>query len=97
VQSAACQEFSTVLAPGANVYHYNHIHVDLMRRTSRRFICEPGAIPGEVAAARARAQYAAEHRYPGTTGSIRTKVSRSSPIYSRPDDDRLPAAEPGDD
>jgi hypothetical protein len=97
VQSAACQEFATVLAPGANVYHYNHIHVDLMRRTSRRSICEPGAIPGEVAAARARAQYAAEHRYPGVTGSIRTKVSRSSPTSSRGYDDRLPAAEPGDD
>jgi len=97
VQSAACQEFSTVLAPGANVYHYNHIHVDLMRRTSRRSICEPGAIPGEVAAARARAQYAAEHHYPGVTGSIKAKLSRSSPTYSRPDDDRLPAAEPGDD
>ena len=35
VQSAACNQFSTVLAPGANVYHYNHIHVDLMQR---RFI-----------------------------------------------------------
>ncbi len=97
VQSAACQEFTTVLAPGANVYHYNHIHVDLMRHAGRRFICEPGAIPGEVAAARARAQYAAEHRYPGVTGSIKAKMSRASPTYSRRDDDRLPAAEPGDD
>ena len=24
VQAAACEEFSTVLAPGANIYHYNH-------------------------------------------------------------------------
>ncbi|MGA8611445.1 MAG: extensin family protein [Xanthobacteraceae bacterium] len=97
VQGAACQEFTTVLAPGANVYHYNHIHVDLMRRTSRRFICEPGAIPGEVAAARARAQYAAQHHYPGVTGSIKSRLSRPSPTYSRGDDDRLPEAEPGDD
>jgi hypothetical protein len=97
VQSAACQEFPTVLAPGANVYHYNHIHVDLMRHAGRRFICEPGAIPGEVAAARARAQYAAEHHYPGVTGSIKAKTSRPSPTYSSRDDDRLPAAEPGDD
>ena len=97
VQGAACQEFTTVLAPGANVYHYNHIHVDLMRRTSRRFICEPGAIPGEVAAARARAQYAAQHHYPGVTGSIGAKVSRPSHTKSVGDDDRLPQAEPGDD
>jgi hypothetical protein len=98
VQGAACQEFTTVLAPGANVYHYNHIHVDLMRHAGRRFICEPGAIPGEVAAARARAQYAAQHHYyPGTTGSIKAKLSRPSPAYSGRDDDRLPQAEPGDD
>ena len=36
VQAAACQQFTTVLAPGSNVYHYDHIHVDLMRRSSRR-------------------------------------------------------------
>ena len=41
VQSAACDQFSTVLAPGANVYHYNHIHVDLMQRASGRRICDP--------------------------------------------------------
>ena len=61
VQLAACQEFSTVLAPGANIYHYNHIHVDLMRRSSGRRICEPSAIPGEVVAERARARYATQH------------------------------------
>jgi hypothetical protein len=53
VQGAACQRFTTVLAPGANVYHYNHIHVDLMRRAHRRVICKPAAISGEVVAARA--------------------------------------------
>ena len=36
VQATACQQFTTVLAPGSNVYHYDHIHVDLMRRASRR-------------------------------------------------------------
>lgn len=55
VQGGACEQFSTVLAPGSNVYHYDHIHVDLMRRASGRVICQPDAIPGEVVAARARA------------------------------------------
>lgn len=41
VQATACERFTTVLAPGSNIYHYNHIHVDLMRRSSRRSICEP--------------------------------------------------------
>jgi hypothetical protein len=34
VHLAACNHFSTVLAPGYNAAHYNHIHVDLMRRAS---------------------------------------------------------------
>jgi Extensin-like protein C-terminus len=101
VQLAACESFSTVLAPGANVYHYNHIHVDLMRRSSGRRICEPAAIPGEVVAERARARYATQHygdHYsdPGTTGSIRAKPRRALG-YSREDDDSLPVAVPGDD
>lgn len=41
VQATACDRFTTVLAPGSNVYHYNHIHVDLMRRSSGRGICKP--------------------------------------------------------
>src|SRR6266702_6338361 len=92
VQSAACDQFSTVLAPGANVYHYNHIHVDLMRRASGRRICEPGAIPGEVAAARAGGRFAAQRygdRYgdPGVTGSIKDKTHSRPLGYSREDDD----------
>jgi hypothetical protein len=99
VQSAACDQFSTVLAPGANVYHYNHIHVDLMRRASGQRICEPSAIPGEVAAARAGAHFAAQ-RYgnsyadPGVTGSI---ARRSGRREAAEDDDRRPSAVAGDD
>lgn len=39
----ACQRFSTVLAPGSNVFHYDHIHVDLARHDPRglRRICQP--------------------------------------------------------
>jgi hypothetical protein len=70
VEAAACQQFNTVLAPGSNVYHYDHIHVDLMRRASRRTICEPAATSGEEVAARAaqRNPYAA--REPGVTGAL---------------------------
>ena len=98
VQLAACQQFSTVLAPGANVYHYNHIHVDLMRRSSGRRICQPAAIPGEVVAERARARYAAEHPgEPAITGSIRNRPSSRALGYSGDDFDRLPPAVPGED
>jgi hypothetical protein len=97
VQLAACNEFSTVLAPGANVYHYNHIHVDLMRRGSGRRICQPAAIPGEVVVERARAQFASQHYGdPGTTGSIAKRIKRALG-YSGEDDDKLPLAVPGED
>ncbi|MBO0753996.1 MAG: extensin family protein, partial [Bradyrhizobiaceae bacterium] len=50
VEEGACAAFSTVLAPGSNAYHEDHMHVDLMRRSSGRLICEPRALPGEAAA-----------------------------------------------
>jgi hypothetical protein len=70
VQAAACREFTTVLAPGSNVYHYNHIHVDLMRRARRPVICEPAAMSGEEVAARAAQRNPYASREPAVTGSI---------------------------
>ncbi|MDE2363959.1 MAG: extensin family protein [Hyphomicrobiales bacterium] len=44
-QGGACERFTTVLAPGSNAFHYDHIHVDLAMHgsTSRglRRICKP--------------------------------------------------------
>src|SRR3954452_24178424 len=76
VQSGACVHFTTVLAPASNVYHYDHIHVDLMRRASRRLICQPAAVSGEEVAARAggRNPYA-NARDPYVTGSITARKS----------------------
>jgi hypothetical protein len=70
IEAAACQQFATVLAPGSNVYHYDHIHVDLMRRASRRLICQPAAVSGEEVAARAaqRNPYASREQF--VTGSL---------------------------
>jgi hypothetical protein len=70
VQAAACRQFSTVLAPGSNAYHYDHIHVDLMRRASRRAVCEPDAVSGEEVAARAAHRYPYAAREPYVTGSL---------------------------
>jgi len=89
VQLSACENFTTVLAPGYNIFHYDHIHVDLMRRESGRHPCRPDAIPGEVAAAKARAMFAAKQRGPAYTGSIDTPASVDS--------DKIPVAVPGAD
>jgi len=87
VQLAACNTFSTVLAPGYNAAHYDHIHVDLMRRASGRNPCRPNAIPGDVVAAKARAVYASKQRGPAYTGSIATLIETG----------KVPVALPGED
>jgi Extensin-like protein C-terminus len=77
VQSGACAHFTTVLAPGSNVYHYDHIHVDLMRRASRRLICQPAAVSGDEVAARAQQRNPyANARDPYVTGSLGRKNKR---------------------
>ena len=75
VQAAACQQFATVLAPGSNAFHYDHIHVDLARHGSGRAICNPAAIPGEVAAGRAPD--------PAFTGSVQAeRGERTRPYHA---------------
>ncbi|MFY9953142.1 extensin family protein [Bradyrhizobium sp.] len=82
VQAAACQQFSTVLAPGSNAYHHDHIHVDLMRRASRRVVCEPQAVSGEEIAARAGARNPYASRQPFVTGSLGGKKTAPRPRAS---------------
>ena len=99
VQLYACETFTTVLAPGYNAAHYNHIHVDLMRRASGRTPCRPNAVPGEVVAARVRAHYASKGS-PAYTGSIPKKFNTIGDVLAGADgldddDDDVPAkAEP---
>jgi hypothetical protein len=77
VQGAACQQFNTVLAPGSNSHHEDHIHVDLMRRTSRRTICQPAAVSGDQVAARAGQRSPNASRDSYSTGSLGSKKSVS--------------------
>jgi len=88
VQASACREFTTVLAPGANVYHYNHIHVDLMRRVHRPIICQPAAVSGEEVAARAagRNPYASA-REPLVTGSLGKPLPKHAKAKEEDDED----------
>lgn len=76
VQLSACNIFVTVLAPGYNPEHHDHIHVDLMRRPPGYRPCRPEAIPGLVAAARTRAHYASQHHEPAYTGSIMAQLAK---------------------
>ena len=91
IQAGACQQFTTVLAPGSNSYHYNHIHVDLMRRASRRVICEPSAVSGEQIAARAASRRGYASRDGNITGSIAlggsSRTRRAKAAEDSDDDD----------
>jgi hypothetical protein len=104
VQAAACDQFTTVLAPGSNAFHYNHMHVDLMRRRDGHRACNPQAIPGDEVAARLGFRLAARRGEPVVTGSISQRRTAPPPkpmrasSYSDPRPGReLPAAVPGAD
>ena len=87
VQGAACREFTTVLAPGANVYHYNHIHVDLMRRASGRAVCKPAAVSGEEIAARATQRNPYSRNEPAYTSSLGSRGAQRHTAGHDEDDD----------
>ena len=95
VHAAACQQFTTVLGPGSNVYHADHLHVDLMRRSSGRSICNPAAVPGDLVAGR---------RGDMVTGSVSKRRPGSSVLGFAPERESaprgrssLPTAVPGED
>jgi len=65
-----------VLAPGSNAYHYDHIHVDLMRHASGYRVCNPHAVSGDEVAARAGYKFAAHRtRDPAVTGSLAARIA----------------------
>ena len=98
VQGAACDRFTTVLAPGSDAHHYDHMHVDLMRRASGRRACNPHPVSGEEVAARVRGRHAGKRGDPSVTGSVlprRQAGSRGAP--NADNGVRLPVAVPGAD
>jgi hypothetical protein len=98
VQGAACDRFTTVLAPGSDAYHYDHMHVDLMRRASGRRACNPHPVSGEEAAARVRGRHAGKRGDPSVTGSVLPRRQAGSRGAANADNGvRLPVAVPGAD
>jgi hypothetical protein len=54
IHAGACQRFTTVLGPGADVFHYNHFHLDLAMHgttdTGPRRYCRPQPPPESLPA-----------------------------------------------
>ncbi|MCK0166979.1 extensin family protein [Jannaschia sp. S6380] len=47
VRAAACVDFATVLGPGSDPYHDDHLHIDIKARNSGFRLCEQGAGEGD--------------------------------------------------
>jgi hypothetical protein len=75
VEEGACAMFTTVLAPGSNAYHEDHMHVDLMRRQGGHSICQPHALPGEAAAFLSGSGHHGDARPAGATGAAAARGS----------------------
>ena len=81
VQATACQQFNTVLAPGSNAYHEDHIHVDLMRRASRPHHLPAGrGIRRRGRGAGRRSATPTPSRDPYVDGIARRQKSRIAPV-----------------
>jgi len=70
----ACERFATVLAPGSNVYHYDHIHLDLSRRASGNTYCKPQV-------ARLTPPNRAYARGPAPRGQQVAQAPQQAPVY----------------
>jgi len=46
VRATACLDFATVLGPGSNAYHDDHLHVDIKTRNGGFRVCELGVNAG---------------------------------------------------
>jgi hypothetical protein len=47
VRASACLEFSTVLGPGSNASHADHLHLDIISRKTGSRLCEQGGVTPE--------------------------------------------------
>lgn len=99
VLRSACTRFPTVLGPGSDGYHEDHIHLDLMERRGNYRICQwnvwdplpqiapllPAERPDEAPPREVAAK------------SENDKSENSKPDANKPEDDKTGAANPGDE
>ncbi|MEA2931211.1 MAG: hypothetical protein QOG38_3639, partial [Hyphomicrobiales bacterium] len=88
----------TVLGPGADVFHYNHFHVDMRARRNGYTVCRPNPVPGDQVAGRSpyprRGEVTGSIDKPKRTHMPAQRVwrGRDTEVY-----DGLPNAVPGED
>ena len=75
LQETACGHFTTVLGPGSDGYHEDHVHLDLIQRRGGYRMCqwavrEPGEVPPPVAVARKLPKFAPVQHADGAAAGI---------------------------
>ena len=83
LRQTACTRFSTVLGNGADAYHENHVHIDLMQRTNNYRICQWNILdPAEIAALAAKKSAVAGYAHPGGNPVQEVPVPRPRPLIN---------------
>jgi hypothetical protein len=98
VRQSVCARFSTVLGPGSDWYHEDHIHLDLMERRNNYKICQwdvwdplPPIAPRLPLA---RPPEAPPREVAATSGAPASDVDQSDTVESKPDEPEAPQPRP---
>lgn len=94
----ACDYFTTVLAPGSDPYHANHIHIDLSRHDSgwQRHVCQPKLQFARRIPVHADASKIAGLNYTPAAGAADVQVADVAPLVGSPAFAPLPPVRPID-
>jgi hypothetical protein len=79
--AGACGEFTTVLGPGSDAFHYNHFHLDLAMRGRGRLYCRPTPSVPPPAAAPDGLPPAPEIDEPQDVAAVRPR--RKAPVFAQ--------------
>ena len=94
----ACDYFTTVLAPGSDSYHANHIHIDLARHDTawQRHVCQPKLQIARRIPARPDASKIAGLNYTPPNGASEIRVADVAPSVGNISATPLPPVRPID-
>jgi hypothetical protein len=93
LRKTACARFSTILGPGSDGYHEEHIHFDLIERRNNYKICEWDVLDAAEMAARAAAKAAAAAARAAMEKAAADEIPlpRPRPVVDAADDEPPPA------
>ena len=94
----ACDYFTTVLAPGSDSYHANHIHIDLSRHDAgwQRHVCQPKLQFARRIPVHADASKIAGLNYTPAAGAAEVQVADAAMLVGSPAFAPLPPVRPID-